>query len=279
MIVKNRNREDYSFANINLLGKCNAKCFFCLGEDIPELLSIHNQIGTHFTEWKNFGKFIDKCKAENIRNLYITGQNTDSLLYKYLGELIDFLQDVFDFNVGIRTNGYLFEKKPELIDVVNKCKANVGVSIHSMNKDTNFKILGRSHIPDWDLILPQIKNLRVSIVVNRYNISEFFGLLEYLSRFDNIKYIQARRISTDTRYEQFAEDIQRYEELFKFIEATNKKVGDFYTAEIYNFFGKNVSFWRTVQTSVNSVNYFTDGTISGNYFVIEGYIENYKDKV
>jgi hypothetical protein len=29
--------------------------------------------------------------------------------------------------------------------------------------------------------------------------------------------------------------------------------------------------WRTVGTSVNSLNYFTDGTLSGEYFVIEGY--------
>ena len=34
MIIKNRNRQVPTFANINLLGKCNADCYFCLGKDI-----------------------------------------------------------------------------------------------------------------------------------------------------------------------------------------------------------------------------------------------------
>ena len=37
-ITKNRNRKEYSFANINLLGNCNANCYFCLGKDIQEEL-------------------------------------------------------------------------------------------------------------------------------------------------------------------------------------------------------------------------------------------------
>ena len=36
-IVKNRNRNAYTFANINLLGHCNANCYFCLGKDIAEI--------------------------------------------------------------------------------------------------------------------------------------------------------------------------------------------------------------------------------------------------
>lgn len=42
--TKNRERDDFSFANINLLGKCNVDCFFCLGKDIENELSCHNQL-------------------------------------------------------------------------------------------------------------------------------------------------------------------------------------------------------------------------------------------
>lgn len=31
---KNRNRQSPVFANINLQGPCNYKCYFCLGNDI-----------------------------------------------------------------------------------------------------------------------------------------------------------------------------------------------------------------------------------------------------
>jgi molybdenum cofactor biosynthesis enzyme MoaA len=74
---KNRNRENPTFANINLLGKCNVDCYFCLGKDIPELLNIHDQTRMPFREWKNFDKFLSICKEGGINKLYITGQNME----------------------------------------------------------------------------------------------------------------------------------------------------------------------------------------------------------
>lgn len=50
IINKNRNREKYTFANINLLGTCNANCYFCLGKDISEELSGKNQLNVHFSK-------------------------------------------------------------------------------------------------------------------------------------------------------------------------------------------------------------------------------------
>lgn len=273
-IIKRRDRAEYSFANINLLGKCNAKCFFCLGEDIPELLHKHNQTKVHFSEWKNFEYFLEQCRSHNIKKLYITGQNTDSLMYKYINELVHFLK-VDGFTVGLRTNGYLAEKN---LSVINKCENSVGYSIHSLDPDINFKIMGRKDFPNWNEIIPATKNPRIAIVVNRYNVYEFFSILQYLSKFKNIKYIQARRISTDTRHDQFKEDIACYEKLFDHVEKyyPHRFIGEFYHAQQYNLFGMQVNFWRTVQTSVNSMNYFTDGTVSDNYFVVEGYLNNYK---
>ena len=66
-------------------------------------------------------------------------------------------------------------------------------------------------------------------------------------------------------------DALLYEQLHKDVEASYEKIGEFYGAPIYNVMGVNVTFWRTVKTDINSVNYFTDGTISDNYFVVEGY--------
>lgn len=270
---KNRNREDYSFANINLLGKCNVDCFFCLGKDIEPLLSRHNQLKIPFLEWKNFGQFVRICKEKGIKKLYVTGQNTDSLLYVYLKELINFLQDM-DFQVGLRTNGYLSEKH---MDTLNLCKANVGYSIHSLNPLTNKMILGKSDIPNWEHIIPATKNVRVSVVLNRCNKNEIFSLLRYLSKFSNIKYIQIRRVSTDARLAALTPDIIAYEEIYTKVSEIFPRTRKFVTdAEEYDIYGKPVVFWRTTKTSVNSINYFTDGTLSENYFIVEGYVNNYE---
>ena len=270
-IQKNRDRSEYSFANINLLGQCNAKCFFCLGEDIPHLLRQHNQNRVHFSQWKNFDRFLETVPS---KRLYITGQNTDSLVYHYIDELIPYLKGK-GFDVGIRTNGYLAEKK---IDTVNQCTLSVGYSIHSLKNDSNKLILGRNRSPNWDYLLTNTNQSRVSIVLNRYNKDELYDLLDYISQFPNVKYIQIRRISTDHRFEQFKEDIQIYEDTFKEFDSNHTKTGEFYLAQQYDYKGKEVNFWRTVETSVNSWNYFTDGTISDNYFVVEGYEQNYQRK-
>jgi MoaA/NifB/PqqE/SkfB family radical SAM enzyme len=272
-INKRRERAEYSFANINLLGKCNAKCYFCLGEDIPELLRKHNNIKQHFLDWPNFDRFITRCDQLNINKIYLTGQNTDSLLYKYRYELLTYLKN-YGFTVGLRTNGYLAHKN---INLLNMCENSVGLSIHSLNSDVNYQIMQRYDIPNWDILIPQIINPRVAIVVNRYNKNEFFNILQYLSKFKNIKYVQARRISTDTRYEMFKEDLAVYEDLYDQVQVNWKDhyLGDFYHAQQYNMYGLQVNFWRTVQTSVNSINYFSDGTLSDNYFVVEGYKQNY----
>jgi MoaA/NifB/PqqE/SkfB family radical SAM enzyme len=270
-IIKNRERKGYSFANINLLGKCNADCFFCLGKDIPELLSKHNQANTHFSEWKNFDKFLDKCRENGISKLYVTGQNMDSLQYKYLDELVEYLQP--EFTIGIRTNGYLAKQN---LDTIHKLNDESGFSINSLTPQATYDIMGRRDIVDWDYVLSNVKNSRVSIVINKYNYNEFFDIIKLCSQYPNVKYVQARRISTDTRFEELKEHIEIYEKLYQEVKSNFKMIREFYTAEIYDIYGKEVCFWRTVETSVNSMNYFTDGTISGNYFVIEGYLGNYK---
>lgn len=267
---KNMNREAPVFANINLLGVCNVDCYFCLGKDINEEFKKHNQQTTHFSKWKNFDTFLEKVRTANVSRVYVTGQNTDSLMYKYLDELVDYMQSQ-GFDVGLRTNGYLAPRKMETI---NKCRRNVGYSIHSRDPETNWKIMHRRDIPDWDTIIPATKNTRVSIVLNRYNEFEFDDLLKYACSFDNVKYVQVRRICTDTREAFLIEDVHVYERVFERIKAEYPLVGHFYNAEVFRMHGKDVCFWRTVKTSIESFNYYTDGTINDEYFVIEGYMRD-----
>lgn len=271
-INKNRKRENFTFANINLLGKCNANCYFCLGKDISKELEGKNQLNVHFTEWKNFENFLKTCKESGVKKLYLTGQTADGLQYKYLQEIIDYLQSN-DFLVGVRTNGLLAETK---MSCIQSMKDEIAYSIHTLKPEVNKTIMGFSFIPNWDKIIPASgNNVRVSIVLCRYNIDEFDDLIKYISKFDNVRYIQVRRISTDTRYELLKEDITLYEQFYDKFSEEHKadRISDFYLAQRYMLYGKEVNFWRTVETSVNSLNYFTDGTCSDEYFIVEGYLK------
>jgi molybdenum cofactor biosynthesis enzyme MoaA len=269
---KNRDREAYSFANINLLGKCNVDCFFCLGKDLEEELRPHNQLKVPVADLKNLPEFLKLCRRHGVQKLYITGQNTDSLLYAHLEELIKFFHDR-GFMVGLRTNGYLAGRK---MSVINQCDLSVGYSIHTLNPVTNKMIMGRDDFPDWETIIPATRNPRVSIVLTRCNEFEFYDLLKFTAKFlGHVRYIQVRRPSTDTRRQLLTPDMVAYERVYTQVAnifgPPKKRL--WADAEVFEIYGQEVVFWRTVKTSVNSLNYFTDGTISDVYFVVEGYLK------
>jgi MoaA/NifB/PqqE/SkfB family radical SAM enzyme len=274
-IVKNRNREAYSFANINLLGKCTADCYFCLGKDLSEEYSGQNQTHIPFQKWKNFERFLDNCRSNHIEKLYLTGQTADGLQVYNLGELVDYLQNDKGFIVGLRSNGILAENR---MNEIQKMKGEIGYSIHSLSAKKNKIIMGRLTVPNWDKIIPMSgNNVRISIVLNRYNKLEAFHIIKYASSFENVKYIQIRRISTETRLEYLQQDIDAFEDFYNSFERNGIQKSEYALAPIYELYGKDIVFWRTVETSVNSLNYFTDGTCSDEYFVVEGYLK-YKGK-
>lgn len=269
---KQRVRSAYSFANINLLGKCNVDCYFCLGKDLELEFEQYQDTQTHFLKFPNFQNFIDRCKELQIPQIYITGQNTDSLLYRHLDQLIDYLQ-LQGFKVGLRTNGLLAHK---MMDVINKCDTcwgdAVSYSIHTLNLETQKKIWKTPLVPNWDFILKNTTaKMRVAIVVTRYNYQEIDSILQFLSNYKNVEYVQVRKICTDTRYNELVEDMELFEQYEKEVAAKYLKIKTFESASVYGMYGMEVSFWRTVGTTVNSINYFSNGILSDDYFIIEGY--------
>ena len=272
---KNRNRSKYSFANINLLGKCNFNCRWCLGKDLPEFEQF-DTINQHFSMWPRFNEFIQSAKQKEIHQIYITGQNTDSLCYKHLSELIEYIKGN-GFYVGIRSNGLLAEKHIETINECSTCLGEaVSFTVLSLDRNTHKKIVGHPNIPNWNSILPRIKvPLRVSIVIDRYNVCEFFQLIKFLSSFNNVKYVQVRRISTETRGMLLKNDIDVYEHLYETVRLSDfAKIKEYEQAVSYDIYGKECSFWRTISTTANSINYYCNGVLSNEYFIIEGYLKN-----
>ena len=275
MIRKNRERSEYSFANINFLGRCNLDCFFCLGKDLEEEFSKYNQLDTPPSELPNLDEFLDLCDACGVKNIYITGQNTDSLLYRHLDKLIEYLQEDRDFKVGLRTNGLLAKRK---INTINKCRKSISYTLLTLDPETMQKITGVRIIPDFDYIFRNVTiPQRVATVVTTYNVDEILDLIKFISKYPQIRYFQIRRISTDTREEELREHIEIFEEFYERVRKEFPQVGEFEKAPILDIFGVKTCFWRTVATSVNSLNYFSNGVISDEYFIIEGYLKN-KDK-
>ena len=278
MITKNRERSAYSFANINLLGKCNLNCFFCLGKDLESEFSKYDFAHTHFSYFRHLNEFLVKCKDKNIKQIYITGQNVDPLQYDFLNEFRQHLQSR-GFYVGLRTNGILACTNMDIINKFTTCTGDaVGYTLLTLDWCKMFLMTKTKFTPNWLYIFNYTKvPFRVSIVVTKYNCKDIMRLIQFISCFsfnENLKYIQLRRICTDVREEQLQEHIHAFDEAKIFLENKYPLAGTYETAPRYKIFGTEVILWETTATTANSMNYFCNGVISDEYFIIEGYLKN-----
>jgi molybdenum cofactor biosynthesis enzyme MoaA len=275
-IQKNYNKSNYSFANINFLGKCNADCYFCLGKDLEQEFSHYNDLHTPVHELRNLESFLQLCKEQSVKNIYITGQNTDSLLYRHLNELICHLQDEWGFRAGLRTNALLAKSK---IETINRCDKSISYTILTQRPEIMQKLTGTRVIPDFDYIFNHVTiPQRVATVVTQHNADEILDLIRFVSKYPQVQYFQVRRVSTDTRFEQLKDDIAAFDALLEnVIRPHFLQTGEFELAPLFDIHGVEVSFWKTVETTANSLNYFSNGVISDEYFIIEGYNKHRDD--
>lgn len=286
--MKNRNRSKYSFANINLLGPCNFDCRWCLGKDLAEEFGRYNYLDIDHGRWPRFEEFLTLCKFTGVKQLYITGQNTDSLMYCHLGPLMDYLHSR-GFYVGLRTNGFratAMIATVNLADCEHKGSDAVSFTMVSNDKATHRAIVGHGNIPQWDKIIPAVAvPFRFATVIDRHNAAEFLELVREVKRLTagnrHFQYFQVRRVSTDHRADELAEDMRCWDRLHEWVrgEADYLEISRHETAVTYDVLGVPCSFWSTVATTANSLNYFVNGVISDEYFIIEGYEKNRKSEV
>ena len=260
-------RIDYG--EILFVGQCNLKCFYCLGHEMHASTKC-NTLNTYFKDWPHFDEWINKLLENNVQKIYLSSTNSEPLLYSYLSDLIDYLQDL-GFKVGIRTNASLDTS------VCSKCKEEVSLSLQSLNPETFKKI---TEVPlNFDFLenLRKIDNdnIRVTIVVNRYNYLEIFDMLNKLKNF-NLRYVQLRQC-----YKYYDVDITPDIDAFKYVINLLKRYpikGNFNESIIYDVNGLSVSVWETVfkKESISSSNYWTNGVITDNNLLVEGYEDGRK---
>lgn len=272
-------RSKYTFANINFLDRCNLDCKFCLGKDVQKHIKSERSLNKHFRHFPNLVPYLNLLIDNNIQQIYLTGLNTDPLLYKYLKSFIDYLYE-WEFYVGIRTNGLQAQKKINVINTCSTCREDaVGYTILTFSPTRLKQMTGRTVIPAWDWILKHTKvPYRVSIVVTRDNITEVEHMIRALAYYRKygLKYIQLRKVATETRTRMFKKDWEVFETLATELKTAYKIKRKYETAEIISMYDVDVVLWRTIHTTANSMNYFTNGVITGMYEIINGYLRNLK---
>jgi molybdenum cofactor biosynthesis enzyme MoaA len=93
-------------ANIHFSGPCNLKCTYCIGQFMPHLNG-YNTLHVPPGLLPGIDNFLHKVRKRNIKEITLTGTNTDPALYHNLSVLTEWLREEIgeDLKIGIVTNG------------------------------------------------------------------------------------------------------------------------------------------------------------------------------
>ena len=164
----------FDFANILLSGKCNARCPFCIGRQVDGRLN-HANLDEYPP--RNLDQFIELIKQQGIRQLVVTGTNTDPQLYLHEARLLEHLRRTLPVGVQIalHTNGRMALRKMEVFNLYDR----VAISLPSFDQQTYRRMMGVAGVPSLDEIMALAKiHLKISCVVTDENAAEIGGFLE-----------------------------------------------------------------------------------------------------
>lgn len=270
------NKKELNYGEILFIGNCNYKCYYCICNEMKKMQKnkeIYNN--QHFSNWRNFEQFLSRLETANCQTIYLSSTSSEPLLYKYIDELVKYLNDR-GFKLGIRTNGTIITKKLSLFEKFN---GRISISLNSFNADTNKLIAGSSLMPDWQTIFDYFnKNnimARISVVIVPENCHEIKDMLEIICKQKCIKYVQLRKRYSYYNRQENSED-KSFNYVKNFIQENCKIESNYYESPIYKYKNLSVSLWFDVfkKESLNTLNYFTDGLIATNNLLVEAYEEN-----
>jgi MoaA/NifB/PqqE/SkfB family radical SAM enzyme len=240
--------SQYDFANILFAGPCNARCPFCIGRQIDPRLSANNL--REFPP-RNLDHFIEMIVAHAIKQVVFTGTTTDPQLYRHEACLLDHLRGQLpgDTQYSLHTNGRLALQKLDTFNLYDRAC----ISVPTFNPATYFKMMGMHGVPDLAQIIDRAQiPVKVSCVVSDDNRHELPEFLEHCLEL-GLKRLVVRQLYGDT---QALPVIARL--AWRSLYGGNP---------VYDYRGMEVTYWNFDQCDCQSLNLFSDGTISAEYLL------------
>ena len=251
------------FANIHLSGNCNRSCYFCIGQHMMELDSENN-----LDKWPltNIDKFVEKCNERNVKDIFVTGTNTDPMLYEHHNELTKYLRNnIQDCKIGIRTNAAVFETVRNRLYLYD----NGSITICSTNTDVYRRMMGSGYPPHISHIVSVCKESymwkeppKVNIVLGPENIENN----DFLLTIGVCERAGIKRINLREPYGQPT--------IGNPLEGNHCRVDDVHGMPTYSFGNCLVTYWDVHYCECESVNIYANGRISEDYPITRGHSEN-----
>ena len=237
----------YDFANILLSGPCNLRCPYCIGRQIDPRFK--KDVLDRFPP-RNLDRFVALLRRHGVRQVVLTGTNTDPQLYRYEAHLVAWLRaQLPGVQLALHTNGQLALRK---MDVFNRYD-RVCLSFPSFDPDTYARMTGSRQVPDIERILREARvPVKISCVLDEPNAG---GLDAFLARCRGlgVRRVVLRQLYGDSR----AWDIL----------PGRAPARTYRHNPVYDLAGLEVTYWRFEDTTSTSLNLFSDGTISPEYLL------------
>jgi molybdenum cofactor biosynthesis enzyme MoaA len=242
------------FANILLAGPCNQRCPYCIGRQIDPAL---NQDNLDLFPPRNLAAFVALLRARRVRQVVLTGTNTDPQLYRHEARLIGLLRDLLPgVQLSLHTNGQLAMRK---MDILN-CYDRATISFPSFDPDTFSRMTGSRQMPDLAAIVRDARiPVKVSCLVNADNAGQIEAFLA------RCRVIGVRRVVLRRPYGELEKG--KAGDLLRSIAECACR-GPYRGNPVYVYGGEvEVTWWDFVQSTSRSLNLFGDGTISADYLL------------
>lgn len=240
----------YDFANILFTGPCNLNCPHCIGRR-PELRGLPENL--HRFPPENLEELMEELHRRGIREISVTGTNTDPQLYPYERELLDRLRrGVPGARISLHTNGVLALEKMETFNLYDRA----AVSLPSFRPETCRKMTGGSWTLPLEAILEKARvPVKISVLVTEDNAEEVPEIL------DRCEKGGVRRAALRTLYGKVR--------LWK-VPGDLELVGDFAGSPVYRRGGLQATVWDFSRSRLKCLNLFSDGSLSDDYLLVKG---------
>lgn len=248
------------FGNVHLSGPCNRSCYFCIGQHMMELDPL-NVLDT----WPLPGLelFTAACRQRAVRDVFVTGTNTDPLLYRHATRLSATIRATIPgARVGIRTNAAALRSVDQLLPY------EMGsVTVCSLKPEIYRAMMGSGEPPDIARVVEMCDEARwheppkVNIVLGPEN------RLDIVSTIGGCADAGVRRFNLREPYGQ-----PRVGNPLAYWERC--RIEDVLGMPTYRFNSVTVTYWDVHFCEVESVNLYASGRVSEDYPITRGHSDN-----
>ncbi len=262
--LNSQGQFEHWFGNLHFSGVCNRACYFCIGQHMMGLDPVNN-----LDTWplNNIGEFVRHCKEKGVKEINLTGSDTDPLLYLHLDKLCAYLREqIPDVILGIRTNGVLALRRIEDWKLFDKGS----ISITSFDPELYKKTMGCGSPPDLKSILAVDCKLSRNLKINIVLCPEILGAAhncDLLKTLTTLHGLGIRRVNLREPYGQphIGDPLAQLG-----YEKTGERLG----MPFYNLLGMDITYWDVHYVEVESINLYANGVVSLTYPVTQGYHPN-----